>query len=79
MPRRSHYDYQYRLVQSVWDDTKNNTKLVPDLNELASLGYRIMKIVPREKDFFDIFFERKILSDVRQQINDREGHSDSGL
>jgi hypothetical protein len=64
---REKFEYKYLQAQAFWNPDINDTEISPDLNELAREGWRIIKIVPREKDFFDIFFERKI-SDM-QLIN----------
>ena len=53
------FEYQFATAQAFWTDS-NSIKLFPDLNEWGREGWRIIQIVPREKDFFDIFFERQI-------------------
>jgi len=57
---REKVEYKFLTAQAVWNENTNDIELLPDLNELGGQGWRIIKIVPREKDFFDIFFERKI-------------------
>lgn len=57
---REKYEYLYIQAQAAWNPECNDTQLFPDPNELAQHGWRIIKIIPRREDFFDIFFERQI-------------------
>lgn len=62
------WEYQFIQAQAFWNEQTNEPGFDPDLSALGKEGWRIIKIVPREKDFFDIFFERPFLPDVRSGL-----------
>jgi hypothetical protein len=63
MPRKR-YEYTYKLVQTLWDPILNKTVLSENLTDFGIEGWRIIKIVPREKDFFEIFLEREYIPNI---------------
>jgi len=58
MLRRKKFEYKFVQAQAFWDPDTNTAGFDPDLMALGMDGWRLIKIIPREKDYFDLFFER---------------------
>lgn len=64
MHNRKRYEYHFETLQVIFDHQTNRQLLSVNLNALGLQGWNIIKIVPRENDFFDLFFQRDFIVPV---------------